>query len=161
MDAAHRLASKSLYYEESACVPMLMMYRNGFKGGRVDSKHLVSAGLDILPTFCDYAGVEIPAHAQGLSLRPLAEGKATSWRSYVASEIEWWRMIRSERYKYATYTKDTDAELLFDMQKDPGEMKNLARDPAFSDVLSRHRRMLKEWCAASADTLTDKFVRAG
>ena len=34
--------------------------------------HLVSNGLDLLPTLCDYAGIEAPEGLHGRSLRPLA-----------------------------------------------------------------------------------------
>ena len=36
-------------------------------------------------------------------------------------------------------------EQLVDLEKDPGEMKNLAADPAFADILARHRQYLREW----------------
>ena len=31
------------------------------------------------------------------------------------------------------------------MQSDPGETRNLARDPDFGDVLAEHKRLLSEW----------------
>ena len=73
MDGAHRLASKNLFYEESVGVPLIMTYPGVIPVGRIDTTHLVSTGLDILPTICDYAGVERPEHVLGMSVKNLAE----------------------------------------------------------------------------------------
>jgi hypothetical protein len=35
--------------------------------------------------------------------------------------------------------------MLFDMQADPGEMKNLAGQPAFTSEIERHRKLLVQW----------------
>jgi len=35
--------------------------------------------------------------------------------------------------------------MLFDMPADPGEMKNLAGQPAFASEIKRHRRLLAQW----------------
>jgi choline-sulfatase len=104
MDASHRLASKGVFYEESVGVPLILKHLGGVPGGRTDQAHLVSSGLDILPTICDYAGIEQPDHLLGVSLRPLAEDRRVDdWRTYVASENHWTRMIRSQQYKYCAY----------------------------------------------------------
>ena len=65
MDACHRLASKGSFYEQSVRVPLLMRYTGQIIPGTTD-QHLVSSGLDVLPTLCDYAGVELPKHVQGI-----------------------------------------------------------------------------------------------
>jgi arylsulfatase A-like enzyme len=75
VDAHHRLASKGLFYEASARVPLLMRFKGDILPGRVDEDHLVSTGLDILPTLCDYAGIAPPKNLLGSSLRPIAQGR--------------------------------------------------------------------------------------
>ena len=152
MDASHRLASKGLFYDESVRVPFLMTCKGVIPKGKVDTKHLVATGLDILPTLCDYAGVAVPKSLLGRSLRPIAEGKpAGDWRPYVASENRWGRMIRSERFKYCVYDSGTNRESLVDMKNDPGEMKNLASDPEYKEALAQHRRHLNDWIRQSGD----------
>jgi len=89
------------------------------------------------------------------------------------------RMIRSDRYKYCVYSEGEQTPLavdisilsgerktleeqrlmlrtvrqesLVDMKNDPGEMKNLAKDPAYADVLKQHRRYLDEFCREHGD----------
>jgi arylsulfatase A-like enzyme len=162
MDGSHRLASKGLMYEESAGVPFLFSGK-GIRSGMVNEDHLVSTGLDLLPTICDYAGIEKPAHMLGQSLRPLLEGRNPSkWRSYVVSENDWCRMVRTRRFKYCSFAySDKREESLVDMVKDPGEMKNLALDPSYKDVLDRHRKMLAQWSKRSIDKEAAPFLRTG
>ena len=72
-------------------------------------------------------------------------------RPYIASENHWSRMIRSERYKYCAFKEGELRESLVDLENDPGEMLNLARDKNFETELIRHRNYLKDWVRASED----------
>ena len=160
MDASHRLASKGMFYEESVGVPFILKYKGGIPAGQTDRKHLVSTGLDILPTICDYAGIDIPEHLLGRSLRPVAEGETVDdWRTYVASENHYTRMIRSQRYKYCAFDDPDSKESLVDMENDPGEMRNLVDDPEFQKVLAEHRRLLADWSKISGDDDASKYLR--
>ena len=153
MDASHRLASKGLFYEESVRVPFLLKYTGVIPAGKTDDEHLVSTGLDILPTLCDYAGIAPPKTLLGRSLRPIAEGKPVDdWRPYVVSENAWGRMIRGERFKYCVYDSGTIRESLVDLKADPGEMKNLATLPEYRETLLDHRRYFGQWIKESGDT---------
>ena len=125
----------------------------------VPLSRVVSTGLDILPTLCDYAGIKSPEHLLGKSLRPITEGKRVDqWRTYVASENVWGRMIRSQRFKYCVYAGTNREESLVDMENDPGEMKNLVNKPRFQNVLFEHRKYLTEWSMLSDDKDSMQFV---
>ena len=159
MDASHRLASKGLFYEESVRVPLIITYK-GVTPGKIDEEHLVSTGLDILPTLCDYANIKQPEHLLGKSLRPIAEGKTVNkWRPYVASENGWGRMIRSKRFKYCIYESGQNREFLVDLENDPGEMRNKANNPRYKKPLNEHRQFLKEWIQISNDSAGSKYLR--
>ncbi len=159
MDASHRLASKGLFYEESVTVPFLIRHKGTIPAKQVNADHLVSTGLDILPTLCDYAGVTPPSTLLGTSLRPIAEGQpANPRRPYVVSENNSGRMIRSARFKYCVYPSGTVRESLVDLNNDPGEMQNLASLPDHRDTLRDHRQYLSEWIEESGDTEANAFV---
>ena len=53
-------------------------------------------------------------------------------------------MVRTKRYKYIKYIDDP-VEQLFDMEKDPDEIKNLAGNSEHAAVVKEHRRMLATW----------------
>lgn len=164
MDAAHKLASKSQFYDESARVPFILKYPGVIMPGVVERSVPVSTGLDLLPTLRDYAGVHdpVPSHLLGRSLRDIAEGRKPGLedRTYVVSENSMGgRMVRTDRYKYCVYDHDgTFEESLVDMDADPGELKNLAGTPEFKMELIRHRGFLKEWVKQSDDNTGRKYL---
>ncbi len=153
MMGSHQMLHKQKLYEESAAVPLFVVPPGGKAG--VDSQHLVS-GLDILPTLLDYAGIAAPASLEGKSLRPLVEGQEVPWREFVVSEVNGFgeaRMVRTARYKYVVLAKGENREQLFDIEKDPGELKNLIANPALSIEVERHRRLLEQWRKETHDEI--------
>ena len=159
MDGSHRLASKNVFYENSVGVPFIMQYKGLIPAGVVDNKSLISNGLDVLPTLCDYAGVSVPNYLLGRSLRSVAENQEdNARRPYVVAENNTGRMIRSDHYKYCVYKSGKIRESLVDLQADPGEMKNLAGLPKFHKELNQHRGYLKKWIKESKDITAKAFA---
>ena len=159
MDGSHRLASKNVFYENSVGVPFIMQYKGVIPTGVVDDKSLISNGLDVLPTLCDYAGVSVPNYLLGRSLRPLAENQEdNARRPYVVAENKTGRMLRSDHYKYCVYTSGKIRESLVDLRADPGEMKNLAGQAGFQKHLNKHREFLKQWIKESKDVTAKTFA---
>ena len=159
MDSAHKLEHKQVLYEESVRVPFVMSYKRMIPKGIVDDTHLVSNGLDLLPSLCDYAGIETPEGLNGMSLRPLAEGKEVKgWRGFVVSESQSGRMLRTDRFKYCIYDSGKNREQLTDLKNDPGEMKNLAKTEDYKDVLDSHRQLLRRWIERTGDRIAAEYV---
>ena len=152
MMGSHQMVTKQKLYEEAAAVPLIVAPPAARPG--VDARHFAS-GLDILPTLLDYAGIAAPASLEGRSLRPLVEGKDVPWREFVASECSTGgdaRMIRTARYKYIAFARGENREQFFDMEKDPGETKNLIADSALAGEVARHRGLLEQWLKDTKDT---------
>jgi arylsulfatase A-like enzyme len=151
MMGSHRMVTKQKLYEESASVPLVIALPGGQPA--VDRQHLVS-GLDIMPTVLDYAGIATPASAEGRSLRPLVEGTKTPWRDFVVTEnvsgVDS-RMVRTDRYKLIRYAAGENPEQFFDLEQDPGELKNLVADASLAGEVTRHRRLLEQWMKATQD----------
>ena len=151
MMGSHQMITKQRLYEEAVAVPVIVAPLGGSAG--VDQQHLVS-GLDIMPTLLDYAGIALPATAEGQSLRPLVEGKTVPWRDFLVSEVNGIsesRMVRTARYKYIVYPTGENREQFFDEQEDPGELKNLIAEPALAGEVARHRSLLEQWRNATHD----------
>ncbi len=67
---------------------------------------LVSVGLDLMATCCDYAGITQPEHCLGLSLRSVAEAtdpKAIVPRTYVYCENQVSYCVANASWKYVLY----------------------------------------------------------
>jgi choline-sulfatase len=149
MDASHRMEHKSMTYEQAARIPLMIQYPGLTKPGLVDAQHLVSNGLDLLPTLCDLAGVKPPPHLPGLSLKGLLGGQEPqSWRKDLMIQTQFSHCVTDGRYKYTLFDSAGPEELLCDLQTDPGEMKNLAADKEHSEVLQRMRKALADQAAA-------------
>ncbi|MCS7024641.1 MAG: sulfatase-like hydrolase/transferase [Bryobacteraceae bacterium] len=152
MDAAHGFEHKSLPYEESARVPFIVSWPGHTPAGRVDRKHLVSSSVDLLPTLCDYAGIEPPPGLPGRSIRRIVEsGSAPGWRDDLVIECIDSRCLRTRRYKYSVFVGPGQQELLVDLEKDPGETVNLAGHPRYQTILSEHRQRLRTRMQAVGD----------
>ena len=150
MLGSHRMISKEKLYEESVTVPLIIAPPG--QAGSVDKTHNV-IGMDLMPTFLDYAGVAAPTSLRGKSLRPLVEGKPFADREYVAAESfdPEARLIRTSRYKYVRYALGENREQLFDLENDPHELKNLIADASLAKEIERHRGFLAEWMKLTHD----------
>jgi len=161
MDGSHRLEHKSVLYEQSERVPFIVSFKGVTRPGLVDREHLISTGLDLIPTLCDFAGIAPPRQLAGRSVRPLAEGRAApSWRDALVVEGHHCRALHTARFKYTVFDIGEHREMLVDLDKDPGEMKNLASDPAYRDALLDCRRRLRQWCQDAGETLAPGYVVA-
>jgi arylsulfatase A-like enzyme len=147
MNAAHRMEHKTALYEEAANIPFIVMWKGHIPGGKVDSIHLVSNGLDLLPTVCDYAGINGIADPRGRSLRPLLEGNGNDWRETLGVESEIGRMIVSkDRLKLIKYDAVRIEEQLIDLNQDPFEKTQFTNDPEYQKKLAELRKVFEtEW----------------
>jgi len=105
--------------------------------GKVDREHLVSNGLDLMPTVCDFAGVVPPADLPGRSLRRLAEGERIriggTMSSQRARTAGWCgREVQVQRLRARRAPRDADRP-----GSRSGEMTNLAERPEYRDELNR------------------------
>ena len=110
--------------------------------GRIPAGHHVEgiAGvIDLLPTLADMADVAVKSDRtlDGVSLRTCLEGNAPPPDRLLFSENGGKVSVRS-----STHRLDATGEL-FDMEKDPRQLKNVAAE--FSDVASRLRQAVATW----------------
>ena len=156
MDAAHRMEHKTALYEESANIPFMAMWKGHIRPGQVNDTHLVSSGLDLLPTVCDYAGIKGTSDPRGRSLRPLFESRTTPWRDALGVESEIGRMVVSkDKFKYIQYDAIGIEEQLLNLNEDPYETTHFTNDPQYASKLKELRKAFEtEWFSPSPKTLT-------
>jgi arylsulfatase A-like enzyme len=152
---AHRWVQKASFYEESVRVPFLWSGPGITKQGHVDRASLTTLA-DILPTFCELAGVPAPPDMRGRSLAAALQGTPVE-RPFVVSELLYGdstregRMLRTARHKYVVFNNGARPEQFFDLSLDPGETQNLARQPEHGGLLGEHRQLLKKWISQTGD----------
>jgi len=137
----HRRGDKRLMYEESLRIPLTIRYPGLVKPGSTIDEMVLN--IDMAPTLIDLAGAQVPGTMQGRSTRPLLSGETSDWRTSFLYEYfeEGWLPgiptmfgVRTQRHKYITYPGVRDIDEMYDLQTDPGEMTNLAVDPAHDDL---------------------------
>lgn len=71
-----------------------------------------------MPTVCELIGVEVPAHAEGVSPVPLVDGDADRARPCIFAEVNYHlgyepqRCVRTTRWKYIRRYLRRDREML-------------------------------------------------
>ncbi len=119
------LWGKSVPYQPSVGVP-LVIAGPSIKRGLVTNAP--TSLIDLTATILDYAAVAAPPDVDGVSLRTVLEGNKQRHREYVRSALNDWRLVFDGRYKLVTGYPDRDDILLFDLEADPEENRDLAKD---------------------------------
>lgn len=147
----HGWFDKRFMYEESLRTPLMIRYPKEIKPGSVINS--LVQNLDFAPTFLDYAGVKAPADMQGESFRDVVSGKTSTFRDaiyYTYYEYPAVHMVkrhygvRTDRYKLMHFYYDIDEWEMYDLEKDPQEMRNIYNDPSYAKVKEEMHKKLEE-----------------
>jgi arylsulfatase A-like enzyme len=141
----HGWFDKRFMYEESFRTPLLMSLPGLIKPGTV-SKAMVQ-NLDFAPTFMDLAGIPVSDSLQGISMLGREKRKSIYYHYYeypASHAVRPHYGVRTNRYKLIHFYQDMDEWELYDLKKDPMEMKNVIEDPAYSKVVATMRKELQK-----------------
>ncbi|MDY0104074.1 MAG: sulfatase-like hydrolase/transferase [Lentimicrobium sp.] len=149
MAGSHNMLDKHyVMYEEVVRVPLLVRIPNSkISPGKI--KSFVNNQIDFAATMTDYYG--LTHKTQGASLMPFFEldESEVKWREYAFSNYNGqqfglfvMRMIRDKKLKYVWNMTDVDE--LYDLEKDPFELKNHIKNKKYKKDLVRLRKELFE-----------------
>lgn len=154
----HGRFEKHCGYEPSVRVPLLLRYPARLKPAQ--STPALVEFIDIFPTVLDFIGLTVPANVQGRSLVPLLTGKAKAHRTQVFIEYSENEeaYIRTDRWKFIYSTGQRMREdgyatgrplpgrtiQLFDLEKDPEELTNLAQRPEHAQSVTAFTAQLAD-----------------
>lgn len=135
MNAAHRLEHKDVLYEENLKVPLIVVDPQSVHapGSTVGAETLVCTGLDLVPTFCNIAGVEPPERLPGVSFLPLLRSRQKTVRDFVPIQSQIGHAVVTERFKLCRYFQGDPREQFFDLREEPGEMRSVSDPAAFPE----------------------------
>ncbi len=174
----HGLWQKLSLFEGSVHVPLLMVAPGVSKKGAV-VKTPVSQ-IDLYPTLTELAGVKAPANIQGESLVPLlkdANAKSRGWaltqvmrgnvaRPGVIAPTEgvnrgfFGYSLRTSRWRYTEWDEGNKGKELYDHEKDPKELTNLANVSEHAATVAELSKQLQVAVKASlpADGKMPEFL---
>ena len=154
----HGLMGKQNLYEHTWRVPFIIKGPGIAKGKRVKGNSYL---LDVLPTLCDLAGIEIPKTVEGSSLKPVIDGEKETVRDvlygvYSGGTKPGMRSVKKGDWKLIKYDVMDGAvqeTQLFNLAENPneylsehaksGEMEtNLADNSKYADKLAEMEALL-------------------
>jgi len=144
----HGLWQKMSLFEESARVPLIIAAPGAKARGRISPR--IVETLDLYPTLTDLCGLAPPDGLAGASLRPLLDDPAAAWnrpaytqlRRGAAQNAFMGYSVRTERWRYTEYDGGKQGAELYDHQRDPRELTNLANEPRYADAVAEMKRLL-------------------
>ena len=158
----HWLGEKDLFYDCSARIPLIVYDpRPEADTTRGTASDALVEGIDLAPTFQQFlGGPEKPHVFEGRSLEPLLRGEDAPWRSYCISEYDYATrdarravnldqrdarlvMVFDGRWKYIHV--ETMRPMLFDLEQDPEELRDLGDSPDHQDQIARLQALHFEW----------------
>jgi arylsulfatase A-like enzyme len=158
----HGWFDKRFMYEESLRMPLIVRWPGVAKAGS-ESTAMVQ-NIDYAETFLNLAGAPVPGDMQGRSIVPLLRGETPSdWRKSIyyhyyehPSEHTVYRHygVRTDRYKLISFYDRKQWEL-YDLEKDPREMKNVYEDAAYAKQREELTAELKRVQAEAKETDPD------
>lgn len=163
---SHGLFCRKEYpYEEAVRIPAIFHWP-----GHLPAQGAVSglfSLVDYAPTLVSLAGLPVPAWMQGHDWAERLRGRADSGPGEVLLEMTespmWtpaypnWRGLTDGRWKYTFY--EHGGEELFDLARDPGELRNLA--DAEADRRQAMRARLLALLAATREPFFDVIIEYG
>jgi len=146
----HGWFDKRFMFEESLRMPFLARFPGVTPPGAVNRDMVLN--VDFAPMFLDASGIKTPEDMQGRSFLPVLRGETPQdWRT--AMYYQYYEFpqphhvfphygVRTMRHKLVHYllAGQIDEWELFDLEKDPHELRSVYDDPAYAGTV----RQLKE-----------------
>lgn len=159
----HNNWRKTYPYEGSVHIPYIVKWPESYKFRKGGKNYSPVELRDLLPTFLDVAGAEIPDGMDGESLLDLMNGNEGKWRKYIDlehatcySNDNYWCALTDGKIKYV-WRFSTGEEELFDLTKDPGELVNVVTEKKYRKILSELRNEMINHLSERGD----EFVKDG
>jgi iduronate 2-sulfatase len=142
----HLLWQKMTLFEESSRVPLIIRAPGVTPVGGICKKPV--SQIDLYPTLADLCGLGVPSGLEGISMAPLLRDPSRPWKKGAFTTMGNGTSVRTERYRYTEWGGPGQAEL-YDHETDARELRNLAKDPKFKDVVAELSALIKGgWKAA-------------
>ena len=165
----HGMKSKVAPYFATIAAPLVFRLPKSMAQGNRSRGTVVSApvtAVDIPVTLFSMAGLKQPWEMHGHDLSPLIEDPEAPWgkpsllvhtakqygsdtdsipdksdpKLYHGPGVPWYVLLSQGRYKYVRTLIEGETEELYDLVSDPDELRNLAGDADYADLLKRYRK---------------------
>ena len=140
---------KQTLFERSARAPLIVAGPGVTARGRASSR--IVEFVDVYPTLAGLSGVSSPPGLPGRSLVPLLKNPRASWDKPALTQVrrggpkEFFMgySVRTEKWRYTEWDHGKRGTELYDEAEDPQEVRNLAADPRYRNVVREMQRLLR------------------
>ena len=148
------ITGKNSLWERSTHVPLIFAGPGVARG----AKCLQPAELlDMYPSLVELCGLPAKSGLEGHSLAPqLREAAAPRPWPAITTHNPGNHTARSMHWRYIRYADGS--EELYDLQADPHEWNNLAKDPQYADIIREHNRWLPKTDAPLAPDSAERIL---
>lgn len=130
-------------YQELANVPFIIRVPGVTTPGTVTKS--LAGNVDILPTLIDILDLPEEKGVQGKSFRKVLASPGTPFRDRVFIHWNGPSFINFDgQWKYALHPR-SEIDELYNLQEDSGEIKNLAMDTKYREILKNKRKEIYSW----------------
>ncbi|MEQ1825272.1 MAG: sulfatase [Pirellula sp.] len=147
----HGLWQKMSLFEESARVPLLVVAPGVTSQGTAAATPV--SHLDLFPTLAQLCGVTPPENIHGQNMVPILKDPKTVGRGWALTQVTrggaqnrnryFGYSLRTARWRYTEWDAGREGLELYDHDKDPKEIVNLAKDPAHSKTIAELSEQMK------------------
>lgn len=144
----HGCWSKYSMLEETRRVPLIVRVPGAPANGKSCQEFVEF--VDLVPTLGELVNFDLPDNLEGTSFVPLLVNPSQPWKKAAFMvDGNGGQMVRTRNFSYLVLKKGPVSAALYDLEKDPWEMVNLADDPAYATVRQEMAALLKKgWKAA-------------
>ncbi len=140
----HGWFDKRFMYEESLRMPLVIRWPGHIKPSTTNNAMVMN--IDFAPTLLEAAGASVPKDMQGRSFLASLDGrKLKDWRTSIYyryyhypgdHQVQPHYGVRTDRYKLIYYNKLDEWEL-YDLEKDPRELRNVYTDKSYAGTVKK------------------------
>ncbi|GAB3948711.1 sulfatase [Spirosoma harenae] len=163
----HGWFDKRFIYEESLRTPFVVRYPGVIKP-HTEINELVS-NIDWAPTLLNLTGTDVPKEMQGESFVPLLKGQKIPWRKEayyhyyeypVPHHVYPHLGLRTQQYTLVRFYGPKDFWELYDLKKDPNQVRNLYGQKGYEAITADLKTKLKEQIQKYKDDEALKIVES-
>jgi arylsulfatase A-like enzyme len=168
LEGEHGMVDKRTMHEPSIRIPLIAAGPGLPVGKTCDAQVLT---LDVAPSILDLCGVDNLPSVQGKSFRKVSDSPDPAWRDAWFYEYNYEKQfpytpnvrgVRTDRWKFIRYphgdgSPDRHLAEMYNLQNDPGELRNLAALPEFAEQRKKLEQTLVELMKQEGLTKNDKM----
>lgn len=142
----HNFWGKHNTMDHATRIPLIIRLPMSARAERATGKksRAMVESVDLFPTLCSLAGIDVPNSVQGRSFTRLFTDPDLQFRPSIYTRFGPGDAVITDEFAYTRFNTIDGPRMLFDLSKDPAENNNVANDPAYRNAVKKMDDLLNE-----------------